>query len=373
MKILLTSGIYPPDIGGPATFIPELAQAFTLENIEVEVITLGQYMREDYSKKWKINKISRSFKLFRIPKTVLTIYHKSKPNSVIFSNGLFLETAIAIVLRRGKVKGIVKIVGDPVWERAINQGKTTLGLQEFNQSSKFGLKFLTQRFIFNWAFSKFDTLICPSKELALLIQSWVPEKKIKVIHNGTNCYKFNEHRIENAFYDLILVSRLVEWKNIDKVFEALKGLKYKIGVIGVGPEQEKLFELSKSFDLNIDFLGSLNKEEVQEKLSISKIFILYSDYEGLSFALIEAMANGLAIIASNNEGNSNVITNNLDGILVPLEDLNGLRESVINLLNDEATLIKIGRNASNTISKHFCKENQLKQVIKEIEKIQISN
>ena len=373
MKILLTSGIYPPDIGGPATFIPELAQALTLENIEVEVITLGQYTKEDYAKKWKIHKISRSFNLYRIPKTVLSIYHKSKYNSVIFSNGLFLETAIAIVLRRGKIKGIVKIVGDPVWERAINQGKTTLGLQEFNQSSKIGLKFFIQRFIFNWAFSKFDTLICPSQELALLIQNWAPEKKVKVIHNGTNCYKFNERRIKNAFYDLILVSRLVEWKNIDKVLEAIKGFKYKIGVIGVGPEQEKLFNLSKLFDLNIDFLGSLNKEEVQKKLSLSKIFILFSDYEGLSFALIEAMANGLAVIASNNEGNSSVITNNLDGFLVPLQDLNGLRQSVINLLNNEATLIKIGRNASNTISQRFCKENQLKQVIKEIEKIQISN
>jgi glycosyltransferase involved in cell wall biosynthesis len=373
MKVLLVSSIYPPDIGGPATFIPELAQAFNVENKQVEIITLGEYTNEDYSKDWKIYKISRSSKLFRIPRTVLSIYHKSKSNSVIFSNGLFLESALAIVLRRGKIKGIAKIVGDPVWERAVNQDKTNLDLQEFNKSTKVSFRFLTQRFLFNWAFSKFDILICPSEELALLIKKWLPRKKVIVIHNGTNCYKFNEHRIENAFYDLILVSRLVEWKNIDKVFEALKGLKYKIGVIGVGPEQEKLFELSKSFDLNIDFLGSLNKEEVQEKLSISKIFILYSDYEGLSFALIEAMANGLAIIASNNEGNSNVITNNLDGILVPLQDLNGLRESVINLLNDEATLIKIGRNASNTISKHFCKENQLKLVIKEIEKIQISN
>jgi glycosyltransferase involved in cell wall biosynthesis len=369
MKVLLTSGIYSPDIGGPATFIPELAQALTIKGEQVEIITLGEYTNEDFSKDWKIHKISRSSKLFRMPSTVSSIYRKSKTNNVIFSNGLYLETALAMVLRRGRIKGIAKIVGDPVWERAVNQNKTNLGIKQFNQNTNVHLRFVTQRFLFNWAFSKFDILICPSEELALLIKKWLPRKKVLVIYNGTNCYKFNSLRVKNVFYDLILVSRLVEWKNIDKVLEALKGLNYKIGVIGNGPEKEKLIELSKLFELDIDFLGSLSKEEVQLKLTQSKIFILFSDYEGLSFALIEAMANGLAVIASNNDGNSSVITNELDGILVPLQDLNELRQSVINLLNNEAKLITIGRNASSTISQHYCKEIQLKRVIKEIEKI----
>jgi glycosyltransferase involved in cell wall biosynthesis len=286
---------------------------------------------------------------------------------------LFIETALAIFFHRGRIKGIAKVVGDPVWERAVNQGKTQLGLQEFNQSKKFNLRFKAQRFLFNWAFGKFETIICPSEELSLLVENWLPGKILNVIYNGTNCYEFNESRIKNTKYDLILVSRLVEWKNIDKVLAAMSGLNYKIGIIGTGPEQEKLIEMSKLLNLNIDFLGSMTKEEVQVKLTQSKVFVLYSDYEGLSFALIEAMANGLAVIASSNEGNSSVITNDLDGILVPLQDLNGLRQSVVNLLNNEKKLIEIGRNASNTISKQYCKEIQLNKVIKEIEKIQIPN
>jgi hypothetical protein len=60
---------------------------------------------------------------------VKVIYHKSKSCDVIFANGLFVETALAIVFRRGKTKGIAKIVGDTVWDRAVNQGKTILCLQ----------------------------------------------------------------------------------------------------------------------------------------------------------------------------------------------------------------------------------------------------
>lgn len=373
MKVMLTSGIYEPDIGGPATFIPELAQSLVNQNNKVGVVTLGKFEKEDHSKSWEIFKIPRTRKLLRFPRTIFRIYAESKNYEVIFANGLFLETALALYARRGKIKGIAKIVGDPVWERAVNQGKTQLGLQEFNQSKKFNLKFKVQRFLFNWAFGKFEMIICPSEELSLLVENWLPGKVINVIYNGTNCYEFNESRVKQTKYDLILVSRLVEWKNIDKVLAALSGLNYKIGIIGTGPEQENLIEMSKSLNLNIDFLGSMTKEEVQVKLTQSKVFVLYSDYEGLSFALIEAMANGLAVIASSNEGNSSVITNDFDGILVPLQDLNGLRQSVVNLLNNEKKLIEIGRNASNTISKQYCKEIQLNKVIKEIEKIQIPN
>lgn len=373
MKVLLTSGIYEPDIGGPATFIPELAQLLVNQNNQVGIVTLGKYEKEDQIKPWEIYKIPRTHKLLRLPRTIFEIYAESKNREVIFANGLFLETALAIFFRRGKVKGIAKIVGDPVWERAVNQGKTDLGLQEFNKSPKFDLGFKIERFLFNWAFGKFEMILCPSEELSLLVKNWLPSKLIKVVHNGTNCHEFNENRIRNTNYDLILVSRLVEWKNVDKVLEALKGLNYKIGIIGTGPEQKKLIDMSKSLNLDIDFLGSMSKVEVRDKLTQSKVFVLYSNYEGLSFALIEAMANGLAVIASANEGNSSVITNDLDGILVPLRDLNGLRQSIVNLLSNEKKLIEIGKNASATISKHYCKEIQLNKVIKEIEKIQIPN
>jgi glycosyltransferase involved in cell wall biosynthesis len=373
MKVLLTSGIYEPDIGGPATFIPALAQALVIQKHKVKVITLGKFSKEDSSKPWNLRKIPRRCKFLRIPRTIFGIYTESKNSEVIFANGLFIETALAIFLRREKIKGIAKIVGDPVWERAVNHGKTQLGLQEFNISTKYDFGFIAQRILFNWAFGKFEIIICPSKELSSLVKKWLPRKNVKVLHNGTNCHIFNENRIKNTEYDLILVSRLVEWKNVDKVLEALRGLNFKIGIIGTGPEQVKLIEISKSFNLNIDFLGLMAKEQVQEKLTQSKVFILYSDYEGLSFALIEAMANGLAVIASSNKGNSSVITNDLDGILVPLQDLNRLRQSVIGLLNDETKLIELGRNASKTVSRNYCKEIQLNKVIKEIERIQIPN
>lgn len=373
MNVLLTSGIYAPDIGGPATFIPELAQAFITQNDKVNIITLGKLVNDDQSNLWNVQKIPRVNIFLRYPRTIFKIYIESKKSNVIFANGLFIETATAIFLRRGKIKGVAKIVGDPVWERAINKGKTRLGIQEFNQSTKFRLSFVVHRILFNWAFGKYEAIICPSKELSELVEKWLPAKNIKVIYNGTKCYEFDQNRISNVDFDLILVSRLVEWKNIDKVMEALKGLHYKIGIVGTGPEQEKLIALAKLFKLNVQFLGSMSKVEVQEKLTQAKVFILYSNYEGLSFALIEAMANGLGVIASNNKGNSSVITNNIDGILVPLNDLTKLRESVIDLLNDETLLIKLGRNASKTISKHFCKEIQLNKVIEEIKKIQIPN
>lgn len=370
MKVLLTSGIYPPDIGGPATFIPELAQSLVDKNHLVDVITLGEISAADTSNNWRLHRIARNRKMLRIPKTIYKIYNESKHCNVIFANGLFIEVALAIMLRRRRIKGVAKIVGDPVWERAVNNKSTDLSLNDFDNRRKFVIKFAIQRFVFNWAFGKFDTLICPSQELSEVVSRWLPNREIKIIQNGTECQLFNQKRIEITKYDIILVSRLVKWKNIDIVLNTFENSEYRIGIIGSGPEEFELKNLAKSKSLKVEFLGTLSSEEVNEKLSVSKLFILYSSYEGLSYALIEAMAHGLAVVASNNKGNANVISNNIDGILVPLDNPGRLRSAVDELLKDDRKLIELGNNASIKIRSHYCKETQMDKIIIEIENFQ---
>jgi glycosyltransferase involved in cell wall biosynthesis len=371
MKVLLTSGIYPPDIGGPATFIPELAQLLVDKNHLVDIITLGKISAADKSNNWILHRITRDRKIIRIPKTIFKIYNESKDCNAIFANGLFIEVAFAIMLRRRKIKGVAKIVGDPVWERAVNNKSTDLSLIDFNYKKKFAIKFAIQRFVFNWAFSKFDTLICPSQELLEAVSRWLPNKEIKVIQNGTECQLFNDSRIKVTNYDVILVSWLVKWKNIDTVLKTFENSEFRIGIIGTGPEEVELKKLAKSKFMKVEFLGALSSEEVIKKLRVSKLFILYSSYEGLSYALIEAMAHGLAVVASDNKGNANVITDNIDGILVPLDNPGKLRVAVTELLKDDTKLIELGKNASLTTRSHYCKEAQLGKIIKEIQKIQV--
>ena len=99
MKVLLVSGIYPPDIGGPATFIPRLAQHLCDQEIEVEVLTLADREFPDNQSDWKVTRINRKIWLpFRFMTTVLVGMKSLRGCDSVFVNGLHEEMGVALRL-----------------------------------------------------------------------------------------------------------------------------------------------------------------------------------------------------------------------------------------------------------------------------------
>ena len=87
MKCLLISGIYRPEIGGPATYLPTLAKALIKQSNQVEVITLKNSSAPAQIENWPVNYITRDQNLLiRFIKTVILIIRKAKPVESIFSN-----------------------------------------------------------------------------------------------------------------------------------------------------------------------------------------------------------------------------------------------------------------------------------------------
>ena len=103
MKALLISGVYRPEIGGPATYLPALAQALIKRNYSVEILTLKNLSNSPINEEWPVNYIQRDqLLLIRFIKTFLLILKKGKYSDVIFTNGLFQETALALLLLKKK-------------------------------------------------------------------------------------------------------------------------------------------------------------------------------------------------------------------------------------------------------------------------------
>ena len=235
MKCLLISGIYRPEIGGPATYLPTLAKALIKQSNQVEVITLKNSSAPAQIENWPVSYITRDQNLLiRLIKTVMLIIRKAKPTDSIFSNGLFQETAVALMFI--KRKSVAKVVGDPVWERARNKGLTKLSINEFNDSRlKVNQKF--QRWLICWSLNRFDRITCPSLELKSLMQGWGVTKPIEFIPNGVDLISSSS---VNKEFDLISVCRLVSWKNLDKLIIANAKAKTKLAIAGSGPEESKL-------------------------------------------------------------------------------------------------------------------------------------
>lgn len=308
-RVLLVSGIYFPDIGGPATYLPQLADSLLKVGVTPKVITLSSDITFPIrQKEWEVIRVRREIVLpLRIIKTIVQIVKHSRGTNLIFANGLFVETYIAS--RISRIPIIAKVVGDPVWERYRNKTGSSLGIDAFQQFElNNGLKF--QRKLLVAALNGVTEITCPSEHLKLLISQWGVRRPIHVIPNGVEEILI-DHSLKE--YDVVSVGRLVSWKNFNLLIEACAKSKLKLCIVGSGPELERLQDFALNTGSDCTFLGQLSSEEIVSVLKSSKVFALLSDYEGLSFALIQAMMAGKRVLVSNIPGNVGVVDNDIDG------------------------------------------------------------
>ena len=238
--MVLVSGIYRPEIGGPATYIPLLAENLMALKHNVEIVTLKDSSAAKQNEPWPVNYINRDQFLFiRFLKTVLLVLTKIRGVDVIFANGLFQETAIAASLLRKR--SVAKVVSDPVWERALNKKETSLGVVEFNSSS-INFKHKLQRVFLRWSLNRFNVITCPSIQLKHMIENWGVYKPIEFIPNGVLLVS---DKSTDSDFDLVTVSRLISLKNIDKMIRASAKTNVSVAVVGSGPEEHKLKKLAK--------------------------------------------------------------------------------------------------------------------------------
>ena len=130
-------------------------------------------------------------------------------------------------------------------------------------------------------------------------------------------------------------------------------------VVGQGNQKEKYSEQIKDYSSknNIHFLG--NRSDVKELLRISDIFVLATHSEGMSNALLEAMASRLPIITTDIDVNKAVIESNLSGILVPIQDSHALAMQIQLLIKNKNVRIALGEHAYRTIEEKF----EMKRVV----------
>ena len=353
MKILLVTGIFPPDIGGPATYIPNLARYLKKKGHEVRILTLANDTKKQLSDEFQIIRIQRKLpKPLRMILVIAFIAFISKDFKV-FANGLHEEVGISLALR--KRHALAKIVGDPVWERSRNIGSTKLNIVDFNLSRQ-SLKVGAQRKLIAFSLNRFTGVTAPSLELCSLIKSWKVKKLITFLANGTNIKEVTEK--PQYRYDLICISRLVSWKNIKIHIDIANEIGMSLAIVGTGPEEKELKSYTKAKNCEVTFLGEKNKSQIETLLRQSKVFIIMSEYEGLSFSLLEAMSFGLPAIVSDIPSNTSVIRNGEDGVVLKIDNWQSRILEIEDLFKNEQKYQLYSTNVKQRIQKDFNEEKQ---------------
>jgi len=181
--------------------------------------------------------------------------------------------------------------------------------------------------------------ICVSKDM----EKWLKEKvrvgkRVTQIYNGVDIQPFTTENTDNklrlslglADNEIVfgIVARLDPIKNHVLLFQAFDKIKKdypntRLLVIGDGPGKKRLESLAGE---KVQFLG--NRADVPEVLRMLDIFVLSSLNEGISNTILEAMATGLPVVATNVGGNSELVEHGVTGLLVESNDLGGLTSAL---------------------------------------------
>jgi len=347
-KILLITAIYPPQIGGPAVFAERFAIWLRNKKFSVKVIT------------YSVNKEIISAELIQIPlgnnrikslvKFIFQIVRNSNKNDLILANGAFIETFLACKITGRKY--LAKVPGDHLWEYSKNKSWTNLSVLEF-QYAKLSLAQKIFRFLLNLSFRNAKYVITPSNQLSLIAEIWGVEKnKIKQIYNSADPNVFRKFKNDKKEFDLITVCRLVRGKGLQELVKCALHLDLTLAIVGEGPLLSELKRLSNS-NSNIKFLGTVDNRNIVNALNNSKIFVLNSDSEATSYAIIEAKMCGLPVITRLNDGSSTLIRNNIDGLIFNDVGQNNLENSIASLINNEQLAKKLGKESEKDAKRRF--------------------
>ena len=354
----MTVGIFPPDIGGPATFVPKIAKYFQDElNYEIEILTLSDNKNSNINDDFSVKRIDRNLPIiYRWLKTIFTIYKLGKNKDLIFVNGLGTEVTIANIFLKKKI--IRKIVGDPVWERAYSKAKISESFDEF-QVKNYGFSISLQKKVRSFSIKKSDIVVTPSQHLKNFILNLGFKNKIEIINNGVFIPEENTNIFTNDQINITIVSRLVSHKNIEKIIRAISDLNNPLiylNIIGDGPELNQLQKISLESNNkdNIIFHGKLNRDDINHIFLKSDIYIQASNYEGLPHSLLEAMSYGIPVLCTPVGECKEILGNEDRGYILDLPvSKNNIKSKISEIIGEKDIANKKGERGKDFINEKY--------------------
>jgi glycosyltransferase involved in cell wall biosynthesis len=340
MNILMIIGQYYPIVGGAQKECRN--QAEMLRKKGINVIILTQYIKglPEYE---EINGIPvfRKIRALKpwgpsyILSTLIFLVKKRKLYDIIQCFGIFYYTTASVVMKY-------------IWKKkVINRLESAQHIGDIARMNRTKYGFLIK---FSW--KKVDKLIAISREIyGDLINSRVHEDRIAYIPNSvdTDYYTPSMSKRWDSSINILFVGRLTEEKGVNILFHAMKRIVGKrfndlsLTIVGDGPLRGALEELVSDLAITqyVRFMGSMN--DVIQYYHNSHILVIPSIWEGLPLVLLEGMACGLAIVASNLGGNREGIEDGINGLLFTPGKVDELASKITYFIEHPEVAKQMGR------------------------------
>ncbi len=229
-----------------------------------------------------------------------------------------------------------------------------------------------------------------SEALRQEVLDMCPDAEVSVNPMGCDTGRFSpKHRREDFFKTgacgtggnekiILFVGRLAEKKGVKYLIEAMQWVEASLVIVGDGPLREELQEQTKTLKLQdkVTFLGAKSHEQLPEIYASADLFAAPSvvardnDKEGFGLVILEAMASGLPVVASESGGITEIIRDKWNGLLCEEKNSSMLAEKINGLLYDEALRDAVCRNMKTTVQSYSYEETgrRYREILKQMEK-----
>ena len=338
MRLCIATPLYPPESGGPATYARILEQRLPAHGFDVSLVKFGDIRH--------LPKIVRHIAYF------FRVLKAGKRADVILALdpvSVGLPAALAAGLLRKPF--VVKIVGDYAWEQGVQRSGIDMPLDLFVHARRVPFFIFFLRSIQRFVARRARTILVPSHYLKGIITAWgIDPTKTEVVYNAlsVDVPLSSKHLPPHT---IVSVARLVPWKGMRGLIDAIVLVRAQVPdanlvIIGDGPERAALETYATDAAPGlVRFYGALPHDETLSYIKAADTFVLNSTYEGLSHVLIEALLLGRPVVATSAGGNPELITNEENGLLVPVGDTSALAQAIVRVLTDASLAAHLSQQA----------------------------
>jgi glycosyltransferase involved in cell wall biosynthesis len=346
VRVLIVSGIWPPDVGGPASHAPEVAGFLLGRGHDVEVVTTADAPpgAEAYPVRWVRRSLPPGA---RHGEGIRLVATRARHADVVYTTGMFGRSSLGSLLARTPF--VVKLTADPAYERARRWGLWRGSLDDFQRGAP--LSTLPLRFARDADARAAAHVVTPSSYLRELAIAWgVPPNRATVLPNPAPALpelrSRDELRSELGFDGptLVFAGRLTAQKSLDLGIEAARRAGVTLVIAGDGPDRAALEWLGGA-----RFLGARPRDEVLELFRAADASLLSSSWENFPHTVVEALAVGTPVIATRTGGVGEVVRDGENGLIVEPGDVDALADAVRRYFADAELQARLRANAAPSV------------------------
>lgn len=343
------SGIWPPDVGGPASHAPEVADFLHERGHEVEVVTTASSAPEAaaYPVYWVSRALPPGVRHLR---GAALVARRARTAHAVYTTGMF-GRSFAGATAAGKPY-VVKLTADPAFERARRRGVVAGDVDAFQ--GRTGARVALLRLARDVELRRAAHVFCPSDYLRSLAVGWgVSADRVSVLPNPAPRIPELAPRDElrRSFgmngATLVFAGRLSAQKSLEVALEAVAAVDgVSLVIAGEGDERARLERLAGP---RVRFLGPQPRERVLELFRAGDVAVLPSSWENFPHTVVESLAAGTPVIATRVGGVAEVVRDGENGLLVEPGDADAFADAVRRYVADGELRDRLRAHAADSV------------------------